>query len=427
MSLNKYCLKNGLVYYKNDFKKLDILIEDGYVIEIGDIECDCEIIDCSNKLITPSFIDVHVHFRTPGFSYKEDLKTGSIAALKGGYSHVCEMPNTKPCLDDYKTMVEHLNSIKNEAYCHIFPFSAASINLEGKEMVNIDNLSQLEIAGFSDDGKGIQSYEMMKEVLIKAGENNKIFSGHCEDESEFSDGMGCIGVGKTSESSGLKAISNRSEYAMIARDIEIITDIHNKKNYQYHVCHISTKESLDIIKQAKERNYNVSCEVTPHHLISDESEIDIKNSNYKMNPPLRSRNDVDSLVAGLNAGVIEVIATDHAPHTDEEKNKGFDKAPFGIIGLELAFSLLNTYLIKENKVELKTILKCLIDNPSRLFKIDNSLKVDNKAYLNIIDLDKKVVYTKDNLKSKSSNTFYLNRELFGKVETTIFEDKQYHW
>ena len=427
MNLNNYCLKNGLVYYEGRFQQLDIIIETGIVKEIGQFEYDGTIIDCSNKLITSSFIDPHVHFRTPGFSYKEDLKTGSKAALKGGYSHVFEMPNTNPCLDDYKTIVDHLKEIKKEALCYVYPFSAASTNLAGLELVDVNEIATLPIAGFSDDGKGIQSNNLMKEILIEAGKYQKVVSAHCEDEKEFKDGMGCIGVGQTSEKTGLKAINNKSEYAMIARDIEIIKTIHNKHNYQYHVCHLSTKESLAIIKEAKKLKLNVSCEVTPHHLISDEAQIDINDSNYKMNPPLRSKDDVAYLIAGLNEGYIEVIATDHAPHSEEEKTQAIEKAPFGIIGLELAFSLLNTYLVKTNKVKLETVLKCLIDNPRRLFKVDNELKINKKAYLNVIDLDKKVVYTKDNLVSKSANTFYLNSELVGKIEMTIFEDKQYQW
>jgi len=427
MHLNKYCLKNGLVYYQGELQHLDILIEDNKVVEIGKIDYDGDIIDCTNKLITPSFIDVHVHFRTPGFSYKEDLKTGTMAALKGGYSHVCEMPNTNPCLDDVTTINEHLKQIKDEALCYVYPFSAATTNLAGKELVDVEGIAKLNIAGFSDDGKGIQLDKLMEDILIKAGQVHKLVSAHCEDENEFEDGMGCISEGITSQKTGLKTINNKSEYAMIERDIRLIEKIHGKHPYQYHVCHISTKESLEIISDAKSKNYNVTCEVTPHHLISDESEIDINNSNYKMNPPLRSKEDVLAMVTGLNDGTIEVIATDHAPHSEEEKQQAIDKAPFGIIGLELAFSLLNTYLIKKEKVSLDTILQCLIDNPSRIFKIDNSLGINKKAYLNVIDLDEKVVYTKDNLLSKSSNTFYLDRELQGKIEMTIFEDKQYKW
>lgn len=427
MNLSNYILKNGTVYLNQEFVKKDIEIKDGIVVQIEDSLTGENIIDCQNKLITPSFIDGHVHFRTPGFEYKEDIKTGSMAALKGGYSHVCEMPNTNPTLDDVETIQAHLKQIEQEAYCYVIPFSGATTNLAGKEMVDIEKISLLAIEGFSDDGKGIQDDEMMEKVLIKAGKYHKLVSAHCEDEAEFVNGMGAINEGITASKNNIKAINNKSEWAMIKRDVEIAKIIHGKHEYQYHICHMSTKESLAILKEAKELGLNVSAEVTPHHLISDESQIDINNANYKMNPPLRNKEDVQAMVEGLNSGIIECIATDHAPHSEKEKANPIENAPFGIIGLELAFSLLNTYLVKTKQVELQTILKAMIDNPQRIFKINNSLQINRKAYLNIIDLDKEVQYTKDNLVSKSKNTFYLGQKLRGKVEKTIFENKIYEW
>ncbi|WP_423364377.1 dihydroorotase [Mycoplasma sp. P36-A1] len=430
MNLNKYILQNADVYLNNKIEKLDIQIENGIIVKIANkIEDNnnIKVIDCKNKLITTSFIDPHVHFRTPGYEHKEDLETGSMAALKGGYSHVCEMPNTNPVLDTELMINKHLKHIKKQAIIKIRPFSAATISLAGHVLVDIDNISKYDIAGFSDDGKGIQNKEIMKELLIKAGQNNKLVSAHCEDEEQFINGMGAFNEGNTTQKNNMIGINNKSEWVMIQRDIDIIKEIHNKHPYQYHICHMSTKESLDILKEAKKANLNVTAEVTPHHLISDDSEIDVTDSNYKMNPPLRNKKDVQAMIDGLNQGIIQCIATDHAPHSEAEKNQDVNDAPFGIIGLELAFSLLNTYLIKTQKVTLETILKAMIDNPQKIFNIDNSLKVGNKAYLNIIDLNKDVVYTKENIKSKSKNTFYLNRELKGKIEKTIFEDKIYNW
>lgn len=423
---NSYLLKGGQVFLDNSFKQVDIFIKDGLIKDIDEnLNEEGIVIDCTNKIVTPSFIDTHVHFRTPGFSYKEDLVTGSKAALHGGYSHVFEMPNTSPCLDDYETIEEHLKQIEKETLCYVYPFSAASTNLAGKELVAVDKIAKLNIVGFSDDGKGIQSDELMKEILIEAGKYNKVVSAHCEDEEEFAQGMGAVAIGSTSEKNNMLGINNKSEYAMIQRDINVIEEIDGKYNYQYHVCHISTKESLKIIENAKKQGYKVSCEVTPHHLISDESIIDVNNSNYKMNPPLRSKDDVNALIKGLNEGSIEVIATDHAPHSEEEKEQSIESAPFGIIGLELAFSLINTYLIKTGKVKLETVLNCLTSNPARLFNVDIGIVIGKDAHIDVIDLDKKVTYTKDNLKSKSSNTFYLNQELIGQVETVFFKDKVY--
>ncbi|MDR1781401.1 MAG: dihydroorotase [Bacilli bacterium] len=425
MPLNKYQLVNGSVYLNGSIVSKNITIDNGIIVNISDeLDNNYNQIDCTNKLITPGFIDVHTHFRTPGYSYKEDIKTGSEAAIKGGFLDVCTMPNTNPVLDNYNVLKEYIEKTNRYSCITIHLFSAATINQKGEELVDIKKISKLNIIGFSDDGRGIQDDNIMKELLIEAGKQNKLVSAHCEDESEFIDGMGY--VDESHDLDDIK-ISQASEYKMIARDLEIIEKIHEVYPYQYHVCHISTKKSLEIIQDGKAKGFNISCEVTPHHLISDSSEIDLNDANYKMNPPLRSSEDVDYLVSGLNDGSIDIIATDHAPHTEEEKSQPFKDAPFGIIGLELAFSLLNTYLVKTNKVSLETILRCLIDNPARIFKIKRKIAVNEIAFLNIIDLDQDVIYDRGNIKSKSKNTFYLNRLLQGKVVMNIFNNNRYYW
>ncbi len=421
-------LKGGLVYTKDKLVKMDILIDNGVVINMGEIEvCDATVINCDGLVISPSFVDTHVHFRDPGDGKSEDIESGSYAAIKGGYTHVFEMPNTTPCLDDVQEMKDHLRKIEQKAHCVVTPFSAATKNLQGKQMVDINQMSQLDIAGFSDDGKGIQEDAMMRELLIEAGKNKKMVSAHCEDESEFETGMGCIMQSSKAEEYHLKGINKKSEFKMIARDLKLIDEIHNKHPYHYHVCHLSCKESLDLVKEAKQKGHHVSCEVTPHHLISTVDEIDIHDGNYKMNPPLRLQEDVDSLVQGLNDGSIDIIATDHAPHHFEKKQGGVEKSAFGIIGLELSFSLLNTYLVKTKKVSLEKILKALTTNPTRLFVLDKGLAIGKDAYITLIDLSQEVNYTSENLVSKSKNTFYLNRALTGKVVATIVKEKIYHW
>jgi len=425
-STSSYVVKKGKVYLGREFVTKDILVVDGIVKEIGDnLEADV-VIDASNKLVTPSFIDGHVHFRSPGFEHKEDIVTGSTAALKGGYSHIIEMANTNPILDNVEVIQSHLQDIKEQALMNVKPFSACTLRLLGKELVDVDAIAKLDIAGFSDDGKGIQDGEMMKKILIEAGKYGYLVSAHCEDEEELGDVMGAINEGETSQKLGIKGINNKSEWGMIERDLNICREIKDLP-YHYHVCHISTKESFDLIKKAKDEGINVTSEVTVHHLISDETEIVSNDSNYKMNPPLRTRKDVDALVAGLNAGDIDCIVTDHAPHSEKEKDQPIERAPFGIIGLELAFSLLNTYLVKTGKVELETILNAMVNTPRTVFNLDNELKEGKPAYLNIIDLDKKITYKKEDIKSKSTNTFYLDRELDGVIETTIFKDKIYNW
>jgi len=423
---NSYVVKNGKVYLNREFVEKDILVENGIVTKIGDnLQADT-VIDASGQIVTASFIDGHVHFRSPGFEYKEDIDTGSMSALKGGYSHVIEMANTNPVLDNVEVIESHLKDIEQQAHMNVTPFAACTDRLLGKTLVDVDAIAKLRIAGFSDDGKGIQDGETMKKILIEAGKYNYLVSAHCEDEEELGEVMGSINEGPTAEKLGLRGINNKSEWGMIERDLNICREIKDLP-YHYHVCHISTQESFDLIKKAKDEGVNVTCEVTVHHLISDETEIVSHDSNFKMNPPLRSRKDVDALVAGLNAGDIDCIVTDHAPHSEKEKANPIATAPFGIIGLELAFSLLNTYLVKTGKVELETILNAMVNTPRKVFNLDNELKEGKPAYLTLIDLDKKITYKKEDIKSKSTNTFYLDRELDGVITTTIFKDKIYNW
>ncbi|MFV0380087.1 MAG: dihydroorotase [Anaerorhabdus sp.] len=428
MNYKRVLLKNGMVYIDGKFHKKDILLNNGKIIDIGsNLSEECEVIDCSNLKILPSFTDIHVHFRDPGDNLSENILTGSKAALKGGYTHVFEMPNTNPVLDNYEIMRKHLADIKNSAMCHVIPFSAASIGLNGKVLVDTEKIASLEIAGFSDDGKGIQDRELMKTILIEAGKRNLVVSAHCEDESEFIDGVGCIFEGEKANDNNLKGINASSEYRMIERDIDIISEIHGIHPYRYHVCHISCKESLELIIAAKEKGYNITCEVTPHHLISDVSEIDVRDANYKMNPPLRSKADVGFLQKGIKDGYIDVVASDHAPHHKDKKNKGFEKSAFGIIGLELSFSLINTYLVRTGLISTERMVEVMSLAPARIMGIDKSLKIGSPANICIIDDREKVKYEKADIVSKSHNSFYLSRELYGKVVATIIEDKIYNW
>ncbi|MGL4383513.1 MAG: dihydroorotase [Bacilli bacterium] len=427
MNLDNYILKNGLVFIEGILIKKDILIRDGIIIEIADNLIGDNLVDVTNKIISYGFCDMHVHLRTPGFMHKEDLKTGSMAALHGGYTSIATMPNTNPVMDNVDTITSYLNDIRALDLIEIRPFSAASKLERGQELVALNSIAHLNIAGFSDDGKGLQDASLMKELLIKAGALNKLVSMHCEDEKELNGAIGCMNEGYYSQKYNVKGINKASEYKMIERDLNIIKEIHNHYPYSYHVNHISCQQSLDLIKEAKALNHHVTCEVTPHHLISDDSWVDISNANYKMNPPLRDISDVNSLVAGLNDGSIDVIATDHAPHSISEKDCDFTYAPFGIIGLETSFSLLNTYLVKTNKVKIETILKALIDNPRKLLQLDYKIKEGSSVNLNIIDLNQTIQYNTSNTYSKSANTFYYEKPLIGQVISTIIKNKQYHW
>lgn len=428
MNYDKLCLKNGRVWMKDHWEEVDLLVEKGRIEAIGkNLEGPFEILDCTNQIITSSFTDLHVHFRDPGDGLAEDVQSGSKAALAGGYTHVFEMPNTNPCLDHLEIIQNHLEKIEKEALCVVRPFSAATKNLQGKEMVDVAQIAALEIAGFSDDGKGIQDRAMMKNLLIEAGKLGKMVSAHCEDEQEFPQGMGCMQSSTLAESHGFIGINHQSEYAMIQRDLSIISEIHGKHPYKYHVCHLSCKKSLELIQEAKRKGYFVSCEVTPHHLISSVDEVDVYDGNYKMNPPLRTKEDVDALQKGLLEGSIDAIATDHAPHPPSKKQNGVQGSAFGIIGLEMSFSLLYTALVQSGKVPIEVLFNALSRNPSELMGLDKEIKIGNTAYLTIIDEKIQKRYTQENIVSKSKNTFYLNQDLNGVVVGVVNNQEIYRW
>ncbi len=425
MQLNNYILKNAMVLTKDGLEKKDLEIKAGKISRIEtEINGENEF-DYSGKIITPGFVDVHVHLREPGFTHKEDIESGSYSAIKGGFTHIFAMPNTSPCMDSVEEITRFNEKVASKAYCNVLTFSAISKDLKGEELVDFDAINQLAIAGFSDDGKGVQNDEMMKKTMQKIKEMNSIMSLHCEDERELGEVMGCINEGITSEKLGLIGINNASEWKMIKRDTDLMED--ESARCRYHVCHVSTKESVEVIKSAQLKGYDVTGEVSPHHLILNEEDIVDLNTNMKMNPPLRSKNDHAALIEALNNGTLNIIATDHAPHHTSEKEEHISKAPFGIIGLDMAFSTLNTYLIKQNKVELETVLMAMTYNPAARFNLDYGIEINKPANLTVIDLEKKHTYTRDNIGSKAENSPFLNQELTGKIVSTIVNGQMHEW
>ncbi len=429
-TVNKLLLKGGKVLFEDGFKHVDIILSEGNILEIGEnlSISGSEVIDCTSKIITPGFLDVHVHFREPGFEYKEDISSGTHSALAGGYTKVYAMPNTKPCIDNQK-VIQHFNNLSEEkSLCDLKTYSAMSEDLKGEELVDILEISKLNIAGFTDDGKGFQSTEKMAQVMEKISQTNKVLCVHSEDEQELGKVMGCVNEGVVSQENNLVGINNASEWKMLKRDLKLLENY----NLPYHLCHMSTKESLKLIKDAKSKGLNVSAEVTPHHLILNDMDIPKNNkgeldSNYKMNPPLRSEQDRQALVNGLVNGDINIIATDHAPHSIDEKKQTIDKAPFGIVGLEQAYSVLNTYLIRKGIVPEETILQALSYNPARRFSEDIRIVPGMKSNLVILDKDSEVVYNNDNTYSRGKNSPFMNKKLYGKVEYTILGSKIYKW
>ena len=314
-----------------------------------------------NYSILPGFCDVHVHLREPGFSYKERIKTGTLAGLKGGYTAICTMPNLNPVPDSLQNLKIQQDLIKKDAQIAVYPYASITVGQAGEKLSDMDNLAQHVIA-FSDDGRGVQSEEMMRNAMIKAKSLGKMIVAHCEVNSLLKGGY--IHDGQYAKQRNHAGICSQSEWQQIERDVNLVAQI----GCAYHVCHISTKESVEIIRQAKKSGINVTCETAPHYLLLDENDLQ-EDGRFKMNPPLRSTQDKLALLEGICDGTIDMIATDHAPHSAEEKSKGLKNSAFGIVGLETAFPLLYTYLVKQNVITMDDLIKLMAVNPRTRFNI----------------------------------------------------------
>ena len=316
-------------------------------------------LNSSKYAVFPGFCDVHVHFREPGFSYKETMVTGSRASARGGYTAVCTMPNLNPVPDSVENLNQQLQLIEDGACIHVYPYGAITVGEKGEEMADLAGMAP-NVVGFSDDGRGVQSDDMMRAAMQKALELNKMIVAHCEVNDLLRGGY--IHDGEYAHSHGHRGICSESEWIQIDRDLKLVEEI----GCAYHVCHISTKESVEIIRQAKARGVNVTCETGPHYLVMDDSMLQ-EDGRFKMNPPLRSREDRDALVAGIIDGTIDMIATDHAPHSAEEKSKGLEKSAFGVVGIETAFPICYTYLVKTGIITMEKLMDLLVWNPRERF------------------------------------------------------------
>ena len=317
----------------------------------------------SEYAVLPGFCDVHVHFREPGFSYKETILTGSLAAARGGFTAVCTMPNLNPVPDSKAHLKQQLDIIRSDGMIRIFPYGAITVEEKGEQLADMKGMAP-NVIGFSDDGRGVQSRELMKSAMLKAKQLKKLIVAHCEDNSLLNGGY--IHDGEYARVNSHRGICSESEWGPIQRDLELVKET----GCAYHICHISTKESVELIRQAKKEGLNVTCETAPHYLIMDDSFLQ-EDGRFKMNPPLRSPEDREALIEGLKDGTIDMIATDHAPHSAEEKSKGLDGSAFGIVGIETAFPLMYTYLVKEGIITMEHLLKLMVTNPRKRFNIPN--------------------------------------------------------
>lgn len=362
-----------------------------------------------NKFILfPGFCDVHVHLREPGFSYKETIESGSLASARGGYTSVCPMPNLNPVPDSLDNLNVELDAIKKANIIDVYPYASITVNQKGERLANMEEMSEYVIA-FSDDGKGVQEEEMMRKAMLKAKELGKMIVAHCEDNSLLNGGY--IHDGEYAKEHGHLGISKESEYKQIERDVRLAKETGCK----YHVCHISCKESVEIIRKAKKEGVDVSCETAPHYLLLDESNLK-EDGYFKMNPPIRGKEDKEALIEGIKDNTIEIIATDHAPHSKEEKIKGLKDSAFGIVGIETAFPLLYTELVKKGILTLDELINKLVYNPRKRFNIPfNGYSIWN--------LDEKYIINEDNFLSKGCASPFIGKEVYGVNYLTVSNNK----
>ena len=387
------------------FKKQDDRSDVNRIVSIDVPELGCQ----GDYVIFPGFCDVHVHLREPGFSYKETIETGTKAAAHGGYTTICPMPNLNPVPDNYEHLKEELDLIEKEALIEALPYGSCTVKEEGKEIASLEEMAPY-VCAFSDDGKGIQEEAMMEEVMLKAKELGKIVAAHCE-VNELLKG-GYIHDGEYARKHGHKGICSESEWKEIERDVKLA----KKTGCAYHVCHISTKESVEIIRQAKKDGVDVTCETAPHYLILNENDLQ-ESGDFKMNPPLRSKEDQEALIKGIQDGTIDMIATDHAPHSEEEKAKGLKKSAMGIVGLETAFPLLYTRLVKTGIISLEKLIELLNDNPRRRF----GLKQEDSWCL--WDLNDHYVIDEKDFLSKGKASPFKGMEVYGRCLKTVCEGR----
>ena len=354
--------------------------------------------------VFPGFADVHVHLREPGFSYKETISSGTLACARGGYTAVCAMPNLNPVPDTDEHLKVQEDTIAKDACIHVYPYGAITMGEQGHTMAELEVMAS-RVCGFSDDGRGVQSREMMKEAMIRAKALGKMIVAHCEDNDLLFGGY--IHDGQYAKAHGHRGICSESEWKPIARDLELAAET----GCSYHVCHISTKESVEIIRQAKRSGIDVTCETGPHYLTLDDSFLQ-EDARFKMNPPLRDKADREALVEGLIDGTIDCIATDHAPHSAEEKSRGLEKSAMGVVGIETAFPVVYTYLVKPGIVPMETVLKALTVNPCKRF----SLPMDGWS---VWDLNEKYTVDPADFLSMGKASPFTGMEVYGKNLMTV--------
>ncbi|MBO5685415.1 MAG: dihydroorotase [Alistipes sp.] len=407
---------NAQIYRDGAFSEGVLAVENGVVIAPTTPAAEDRVVDLAGRKVVPGLIDVHVHLREPGFGYKETIATGTAAAAHGGYTTVCSMPNLNPAPDTAATLGEQLALIERDAVVRVVPYGCITMGQRGGgEQAAMAEMAD-KVVGFSDDGRGVQCDDDMLRAMQEAARLGKPIVAHCE-VNELLKG-GYIHDGAYCRANGHRGISSESEWVQVKRDIELV----EKTGCQYHVCHISTKESVELVRQAKAKGLPVSCETAPHYLVLCDEDLQDE-GRWKMNPPIRSSEDRAALVAGLQDGTIEVIATDHAPHSAQEKSRGLEKSAMGIVGLECAFGVLYTHLVEKGIVSLEQLIDCMATNPGRLFGLGGRLQVGAAADFTVLDLDTTYVVDPEQFLSKGKATPFAGWSLRGRAAMTVVDGK----
>ena len=394
-------IKNCLEYKNGTIVKTDErqIVSDG----------NGAVVSIFNSIVLPAFCDVHIHLREPGFFYKETIKTGTMAAARGGYTDVFSMPNLNPVPDSVENIKQQLDIIEKDAVIRVYPYASITVGQKGEELADFEDLAPLCIA-FSDDGRGVQTKEMMKAAMLKAKELGKMIVAHCEDNDLLFGGY--IHDGEYAKAHGHRGICSESEWGPIKRDIELLKET----GASYHVCHISTKESVELIRKAKAEGVDITCETGPHYLVLDDSDLQ-EDARFKMNPPLRSKEDRLALIEGIKDGTIDMIATDHAPHSAEEKGRGLEKSLMGVVGLETAFAVMYTEFVKTGVITLERLVELMAINPRKRFGLPETEDIC------VFDVSEEYEVDPEEFLSMGKSTPFKGKKVFGKCVLTVCDGK----
>ena len=411
----RYLLQNAqLLSSGGVFRAADVLLSGGRIVSIGDrISCPADAVsmDLHKAVLFPGFVDVHVHLREPGFSYKETIRTGTLAAAHGGFAHVAAMPNLDPVPDCAAALAMQRAIIEKDALVHVHPYGAISVGEKGERLADLDGLAPGVIA-FSDDGRGVQSESLMREAMIRCRALGKVLAAHCEDNSLLHGGY--IHDGAYARAHGHRGICSESEWGPIARDLRLAEET----GCAYHVCHVSTKESVALIRAAKRRGVDVTCETAPHYLTFTDEDLQ-EDGRFKMNPPLRAREDRDALIEGLLDGTIDMLVTDHAPHSREEKGRGLEKSAMGVVGLETSFAASYTALVQTGILPLEKLVDLMHGAPMRRFGCGTELAEGQPADLTAFDLNRTYTVDPETFLTMGRATPFAGRALTGVCRLTM--------